>query len=62
MRPLVPRPTMIVDAWAFRLADPDGNLIGRQESIVIKDASGVITSLLPMPGIERLVSALPLDE
>ena len=62
MRPLIPRPTLMVDAWAFRLADPDGNLIGRQPSIEIKDATGAVVELQPLPGIERLQWTLPLDE
>lgn len=59
MYPLIPRPTLIVDTWGFRLVDPQGNYVGKQDAIEVKDASGNIVSLTPMPGIERTVQALP---
>jgi hypothetical protein len=61
MQPLVPRLHLIVDTWGFRLVDPDGNLIGKQQGIEIKDGIGNVIRIDPPPGIERLVRALPLD-
>jgi hypothetical protein len=58
MYPLLPPPTLIVDTWGFRLADPDGNLIGRVSSLTVTDGTGVIMPVEPSPGIERSVQAL----
>ena len=62
MYPLTPPPTLIVDAWAFRLADPDGNLIGKEDSIYTRDTAGNVTGLAPPPGINRVVQALPVGD
>jgi len=56
---MLPRPNLIVDTWGFRLVDPDGNHIGRQEGVLVKDASGNVTDIQPMPGKFRTVTALP---
>jgi hypothetical protein len=57
---MLPRPTVIVDTWAFRLVDPQGNLIGRQEGVLVIDpTTGAVTSITPMPGVQRTVTALP---
>jgi hypothetical protein len=61
MYPLVPAPTLIVDTWGFRLADPDGNLIGRISDMTVTDGSGVIMPVAPAPGIERSVQALAVE-
>ena len=58
MYPLTPAPTLIVDTWGFRLADPDGNLIGKVTSVTVTDASGTVLPAPPAPGIERTVQAL----
>ena len=60
MYPLRPTPTLIVDTWGFRLADPDGNLIGKAVDVTVFDgATGLPMALPPTPGIERIVQALP---
>ena len=59
MYPLTPTPTLIVDTWGFRLADPDGNLIGKQSSVTVTDATGIVMPIPPTPGVERTVQALP---
>lgn len=58
MKPLWPRPTLVVDAWGFRLVDPQGNYIGKQDGIMVTDAAGTVTSITPMPGIERTLQAV----
>lgn len=60
MLPLVPRPTLLVDPWGFRIVDPDGNVIGKEDSIYTYDSAGNVTGILAPPGVERLVRALPL--
>jgi hypothetical protein len=57
MYPLTPAPTLIVDTWGFRLADKDGNLIGRTSSVTVTDGSGVVLPVEPGVGIERTVQA-----
>jgi hypothetical protein len=61
MYPLMPPPSLIVDTWGFRLADKDGNLIGRGSSLTVTDGTGVVLPVEPDPGIERLVQALPAE-
>jgi hypothetical protein len=59
MSPMLPPPTLIVDTWGFRLADPQGNLIGRQPGAIIDTVNNVVT--LP-PANESVVRALPAGQ
>jgi hypothetical protein len=64
MKPLNPPPTLIVDAWAFRVVDKDGYVIGWQPGTVFPggvDSAGIALAT-PPPGIERIVRVLPLDD
>lgn len=62
MYPLRPTPTLIVDSWAFRLADPDGNLIGNNGfDLTVTDSTGKLTSITPPPGVEQVMAATAGD-
>ena len=63
MKPALPPPYLIVDPWGFRLADPDGNLLGRQPGVIVTtDSTGAVTALTQPPGIIKLVEATPIAE
>lgn len=60
MYPLRPPPTLIVDAWGFRLADPDGNLIGKQSGVIVTGPDGK-PALQDEPGTLRVQQAVNED-
>ena len=61
MKPLTPRPTLLVDPWGFRIADPDGNVLGKEDSIYVTDPVTGSKSIVVPPGIERLVRSQGLE-